>query len=236
MLNVPLVFAFVAGFVSFLSPCVLPLIPGYLAYLAGSSTAQTKPRQIDIFMSSVFFVLGFALVFAVLGVLLNTILRGSAYSWQMWLSRLGGLIIIIFGLYLTGLLKIPFLDKEYRIRVKTKFNSRYATSFVFGAAFAVGWSPCVGAVLGSILGLAATQPGIAFALLFTYSIGFGVPFLLVGAFTAQASALINRYSKWLVVINTLFGVFLIFVGILIFTQTLNLIASFDVINRFILRR
>lgn len=106
MLNIPLVFAFIAGLISFLSPCVLPLIPGYLAYLAGSSTAEEKPRQIDLFMSSVFSVLGFALVFAVMGVLLNTILKDTAYSVQMWLSRLGGLVIIIFGLFLTGLLQI----------------------------------------------------------------------------------------------------------------------------------
>jgi len=234
MLNIPLVFAFIAGLISFLSPCVLPLIPGYLAYLAGSSTAEEKPKQIDLFMSSVFSVLGFALVFAIMGILLNTVLKETAYSVQMWLSRLGGVIIIIFGLFLTGLLQIPFLERKYRLRLK--FNSKLLTSFVFGASFAVGWSPCVGAALGSILGLAATHPLMSFSLLFTYSIGFGIPFLIVGAFTAQASALITKYYKWLLYLKVLFGVFLIFVGILIFTQSLNLIANFQILNDIILRR
>lgn len=231
----PVIFAFLAGLVSFLSPCVLPLIPAYLAYLAGSSTSKEQPKQIDLFMSSVYFVLGFAIVFAILGVLLNTILKGSAYGVQVWLSRLGELIIIVFGLYLTKLLNIPLLDREYRIRVMWKFNSRFLTSFVFGAAFAAGWTPCVGAVLGGILGLAASQPGIAFWLLFVYSLGFGVPFLLVGAFTSQASAWIAKNQMWLGYVSVIFGVILIGIGILVFTQTLNIIANVDLLNKLILK-
>src|SRR3989338_4274157 len=168
--------AFFAGLVSFLAPCVLPIIPGFLAYLAGSSLADARTHRRDIFLNSLFFVIGFSLVFAVLGVLLNTLLESFAYDVQIWLSRVGGAIIIFFGLYLTGLLKIPFLEKTHTFKVQKRFKSKYATSFLFGLAFAAGWTPCVGAALGAILGLAASQPGAAFGLLMAYALGLGLPF------------------------------------------------------------
>lgn len=235
MTNIPLLVAFFAGIVSFLSPCVLPLIPGYLAYLAGAAVGAEEKKRKEIFLNSVFFVLGFGLVFAALGVLLNTLLSTVAYDVQIWLSRIGGALIIIFGLYLTGLIKIPFLDREHKFNVRSKFKSRYLTSFVFGSAFAAGWTPCVGAVLGAILGLATSAPGLAFTLLLSYSAGFGLPFLLVGLFTTQAGSLINRYGAWAVWVNRAFGAILIILGILIFTQTLNRIANFELLNRVLLQ-
>jgi len=181
--DISLIIAFVAGIVSFLSPCVLPIIPGFLAYLSGVSLKEGKGRQrLEIFLNSVFFVLGFSVIFAALGVLLNTVLSGVAYEAQTWLARIGGAIVIAFGLYLTGILKIGFLEREHKFRVKRKFKSRYVTSFVFGSAFAAGWTPCVGAALGAILGLAASDPGSAFSLLMAYSLGLGLPFLAVGLF------------------------------------------------------
>jgi len=235
MTNVPLVVSFAAGLVSFLSPCVLPLIPGYLAYLAGTSIGTGSAKRRQIFLNSVSFVLGFGMVFALLGVLLNTLLSAVAYDAQIWLSRIGGLLIIAFGLYLTGLVSIPILDRERKLTVRSRFRSRYATSFVFGAAFAAGWTPCVGAVLGAILGLAASQPGVAFALLLAYSAGFGLPFLAVGLFTSQAATLISRYGTWTAYINRFFGGLLIILGILIFTQTLNRLANFELLNRVLLQ-
>lgn len=235
MITIPFTVAFVAGLVSFLAPCVLPLIPGYLAYLAGVQVGEGGRGRREIFINSVFFVLGFSLVFAGLGVLLNTLLAGVAYDAQAWLSRIGGIIIIGFGLYLTGLIRLPFLDREYKITPKYKFSSQYATSVLFGAAFAAGWSPCVGAVLGAVLGLAASQPGIAFGLLLTYSAGFSIPFLLVGLFSGQAAKLISKYGAAADVINKLFGVLLIGLGILIFTQNLSQIANFDLLNQILLR-
>ncbi len=234
MADLSLTVALIAGVVSFLSPCVLPLIPGFLAYLAGSSTAESRPSRMTIFLNSVFFVLGFSVVFALLGVLLNTVLESVAYTAQEWLARVGGAIIIFFGLYLTGVVKIPFLEREHKLRVTKKFNSRYLTSFVFGFAFAVGWTPCVGAALGSILGLAATAPGSAFWLLLAYAIGLGIPFLLVGLFTAQANTLIARYSHIVKYINIIFGILLVVLGVLVFTQSLSLIANFEFLNRFLL--
>ncbi|RJQ28990.1 cytochrome C biogenesis protein [Candidatus Parcubacteria bacterium] len=226
--------AFVAGLVSFLSPCVLPIIPGFLAYLAGASLSESASKRKDIFVNALLFVLGFSLIFAILGVLLNTALEAVAYDVQTWLARIGGAIIIFFGLYLTGLVRVPFLEREYKFAVNTNFKSKYATSFAFGAAFAAGWTPCVGAVLGSILGLAATQPGSAFSLLFSYSLGLGIPFLLVGLFASQASEFINRYAHVLKYVNIVFGILLIILGVLAFTQNLNRIANLEVLNRYLL--
>jgi len=235
MNDLSIIFAFLAGLVSFLAPCVLPIIPGFLAYLAGTSVNEAGGKRKDIFVNSVFFVLGFALVFAALGVLLNTILEAVAFDVLVWLSRIGGIVIIFFGLYLTGLIKIKFLEQEHKIQVKKKFKSKYITSFVFGAAFAVGWSPCVGAVLGAILGLAATQPGVAFWLLLSYSIGFGMPFLIVGLFASQATEFINRFIHWVKYINIVFGVILVILGILIFTQNLSRIANFELLTNLFIR-
>jgi len=232
--QISLFVAFFAGVVSFLSPCVLPIIPGFLSYLAGTSLSDAKDHRWAIFLNSFFFVVGFSTVFSLLGVLLNTILSSIAYDVQTWLARIGGVIIIFFGLYLTGLIKLPFLEAEHKLTVKKKFSSKYLTSLAFGAAFAAGWTPCVGAVLGAILGLAVAQPGSAIVLLFVYSVGLGIPFLLVGFFASTAGSFINRYTKYVVYINGVFGVLLIILGIMAFTQTLALIANFDVIARFFL--
>jgi len=235
MSSTSLIFAFLAGLVSFLAPCVLPIIPGFLAYLAGASFNETTTKRRSIFVNSLFFVLGFSTIFAALGVLLNTLLEAIAYDVQLWLSRIGGLIIIIFGLYLTKLIRLPWLDKEYKFKVNTRLHSRHLTSFLFGAAFAAGWTPCVGAVLGSILALAATQPGSAFTLLLAYAFGLGIPFLLVGLFAAPAANFISRYGRVLTYVNIAFGVLLIVLGILIFTQTLTSIANFSFVNKVLSR-
>lgn len=235
MTSIPIVVAFFAGIVSFLSPCVLPIIPGFLAYLAGESTSTGgKPARMTIFLNSFFFVLGFSIVFALLGVLLNTVLSFAAYAVQQWLSWIGGALVIFFGLYLMGFFKIRFLEFDHKVAVNTKFKSRYLTSLVFGFAFAAGWTPCVGPVLGGILGLAASAPGEAFWLLLSYAIGLGVPFLIVGLFVAQASDFINRYVTKIEWVTKIFGVILVILGILVFTQSLPLIANFGFVNNFLL--
>lgn len=236
MAELSITISFIAGLVSFLSPCVLPIIPGFLTYLAGSSLSESATRRKQIFLASLFFVLGFAAVFSALGILLNTVLEHIAYDVQIWLARVGGGIIILFGLYLTGLIEIAFLEKEYKFKVTKQFKSRHLTSFVFGAAFAAGWTPCVGAVLGGILGLAAAAPGFAFLLLFSYSVGLGLPFLAVGLFASQASNIINRWAHLLKYVNIIFGIILIILGVLAFTQSLNRIANFEILNRFLLKQ
>jgi cytochrome c-type biogenesis protein len=188
---------------------------------------RTGKKDWTIFLSSVFFVLGFSIVFSIVGVLLQTILSHSSHAVLAWLGRIGGVIIILFGLFLLGLIKPAFLMADHKIAVRKRFNSYYATSFVFGAAFAVGWTPCVSAALGAILALAAIQAGSAFFLLFAYTLGIGIPFLLVGLFTNQAQAFINRIGKWLKYFEYFFGALLIVIGILIFVGELSKIGNFE---------
>ena len=234
MNEVSILAAFTAGLVSFLAPCVLPLIPAFLSYLGGASVNEAQVKRKDIFLNSLFFVLGFSLVFATLGVLLNTVLEAVAYDAQIWLSRIGGALIIFFGFYLIGLIRVPFLEREHKFSVKMKGGSRYLTSFLFGLAFAAGWTPCVGPALGVILGLAAVQPGSAFILLLSYSLGLGIPFLLTGIFISRADNLIKKYSKQLRYVNIAFGVVLVILGILVFTQSLNRIANWELLNQWLL--
>ena len=177
-----------------------------------------------IFICSIFFVLGFAIIFSVVGILLQTILVQSSVSIQRWLGRVGGVIIILFGLYLVGLLSIPFLERKHTFKVQ-QFHSAYLTSFLFGAAFAVGWTPCVTAALGAILALAATAPSSAFILLLSYTLGLGMPFLLVGLFTNQAQELISRAGNWIRYLQYIFGTLLIILGIFVFTSQLSRIAN-----------
>jgi cytochrome c-type biogenesis protein len=225
--------AFIAGLVSFLAPCVIPLVPAFLGYLAGTSVE--KASRWTLFGHSALFVLGFGTVFALLGVLLNSILANVAYTAQVWLGRIAGIVIILFGLYLLGLLRPKFLQAEHKLKVR-KFGSRAVTSFVFGAAFAVGWTPCVGAVLGSILALAASMPGESFMLLLGYSLGLGLPFLLVGLFAAEFLRLMQRNGHWLKYFNVVVGALILILGVLVFTGRLSEVAgSFSVLNRFLLK-
>lgn len=187
-----------------------------------------KPKKDwGIFLSSVFFVLGFSVVFSLLGVLLQTVLVHVSLEVSVWLDRIGGIVIILFGLFLLDLIHPAFLMKERKVVVKKRFGSYYITSFIFGAAFAVGWTPCVGAALGAILALAATQPGSAFFLLFAYTMGIGVPFLLVGLFFNQAKVLIKKASKWLRYFQYVFGALLVVMGIFIFVGELSAIGNFQ---------
>lgn len=218
-----LILAFIAGTLSFLSPCILPIIPGFVAFLSGT-TSKNKPSRKDTFLNSLFFVLGFSIIFALLGVLLNTVLVNISYSVQTWLSRIGGIIIIIFALHIMGLLRINFLMREHKFDVKGKAGT-YSTSFLFGASFAVGWSPCVGALLGSIFALAVVKPGIAFGLLTIYGLGLGLPFLVVGLFTNQAMRVLNKSKKFLKYYSIFVGILLLILGVLVFTNNLTVVSN-----------
>ncbi len=235
MPNIPILVAFIAGIVSFLSPCILPIIPGFLAYLAGESTSGPQPSRAGIFLNSLFFVLGFGIVFALLGVLLNGALAHVAYATQTWLAWIGGTIVIFFGLYLMGFFHVRFLEYDHTLNVRVKLRSRALTSLLFGFAFAAGWTPCVGPVLGGIIGIAASAPGEAFWLLLAYALGLGVPFLIVGLFVSQSTAIISRYAGALRWINPIFGAILIALGVLVFTQDLPLIANFGFVSDLLLK-
>jgi cytochrome c-type biogenesis protein len=199
-----------------------------------TTSSLKPPRDWSVFFSSVFFVLGFSLVFSLVGVLLQTVLSNVSYSVQEWLGRIGGIIIILFGFFMLGLLTPAFLKRDHKIMVKQRFRSHYLTSFVFGAAFAVGWTPCVSVALGAILALATTQASSAFLLLFAYTLGIGIPFLLVGLFTNQTQTLINRLGKKLLYFQYFFGIVLIALGVLVFTGTLSRVASLQFLTDILL--
>ncbi|MGD0729087.1 MAG: cytochrome c biogenesis protein CcdA [Candidatus Micrarchaeaceae archaeon] len=185
-----------------------------------------------IFLNSVFFVIGFILIFAVLGILLQTFLTHVSFSVMNILKIIGGVIIIIFGviLILSAKYIIPFFSTEHRIATK-RYSNSFASSFIFGIAFALGWTPCVGAILGSIYILAATSPGISFLLLLAYSLGLGIPFLVFGAFISKASNFFKKIHKFLKYFNIVGGLFLVAIGLLVITGYIGLLAVFLIGNQ-----
>ncbi len=225
MTDVTILVAFGAGVVSFLAPCVFPLVPGFLAYLGGIALEKKTPKALTsrfaMLYASIFFVLGFTAVFAVLGLILHGALVQAGPGLQILLAQIGGGIVIFFGLYLMGLVKLSFLERTHIFRVHKKFSSRALTSFVFGAAFAAGWTPCVGAALGAILGLAALAPAKTFFLLVAYALGLGAPFLIIGAFAGEIERYLVRSFAWIQYVNILFGGVLVWLGALAFTQNLS---------------
>ena len=192
-----------------------------------------KSARINVFLNTVYFVLGFSLVFAVLGVALNSILVNVGTSFQNTLQIIGGIVIISFGAFLILSLKINNLNFERKLTRIPKFKTSYITSLVFGIAFAAGWTPCVGPILGSTFTLAATSPGEAYNLLLAYSLGLGTPFLITAAFFSRATGLIKKMVKYLKYFNPIMGTFLIILGILIFTNQLNILGNFPLANEII---
>ena len=228
-----LALAAVAGLASFLSPCMLPVIPAFLAQLAGTSLGYTDLKRRDVLLSTLLFVLGFSMVFAALGIVLNAVLQEAATETLTWLSRIAGTVVILLGLHLTGLLRLPFLDHRFSMQ-PTMLKPGHLASLLFGASFAVAWTPCVGPILGSTLAIAASQPASAFPLLLAYAIGLGAPFLLVALFPSRAFGFIKKHRKGAVRLHTVFGVVLIGMGVLVFTDTLSLLANFQLLNEVLL--
>jgi cytochrome c-type biogenesis protein len=235
-----------AGAGSFFSPCILPILPAFISYLSGTTLSEVQGQKqsdglmtikratrLNVFLNTVYFVLGFSLVFAVLGVILNSVLVGVGPGFQSTLQWAGGIVIMVFGAYLILSTKVMALNFEKRMTNLPKFKTSYITSFVFGAAFAAGWTPCVGPILGSTLTLAATAPGAAYNSLLAYAMGLGVPFLITGAFFSQATGVIRRMVKHLKYFNPVMGAILIALGILVFTNQLALLANFPLADQII---
>jgi cytochrome c-type biogenesis protein len=233
--------AFSAGLGSFIAPCILPMIPAFLAYISGTTLTEIKNDQksnfqinkINIVINTIFFVLGFSIVFSTLGVLINSVLSENINQFTDSLNVVAGIIIIIFGVFLILSEKINSLNKEKKFHIKN-FKSSYPMSFVFGLAFAVGWTPCVGPILGTILTLAATTPSISFSLLLAYSTGLGIPFILMGIFYSKSTKIISSMTKHLKYYNIILGGFIILLGILIFTNQLAYIANFPLLNEIVM--
>ncbi len=234
--------AAVAGLGSFLAPCILPMIPAFLAYISGTTLTEIQKNngtvnivasRLNILLNTIFFVAGFTVVFSILGVVLNSVLSNTTGKIFQDFNHVGGIIIIAFGVFMLLSSKISKLNFEKKI-IPNRTNTSYLLSFVFGLAFATGWTPCIGPILGSILTLAATSPGHAFILLLSYSLGLGIPFILMGIFFSRFTRFIKSMSKHLKYYSIIMGVLIITLGILVYTNQLAAIASFPLLNNALL--
>ncbi len=217
--SVSLTAALIAGLLSFFSPCVLPLVPIYLGYMTGavtSSLGQTK--RLPIVMHALFFVLGFGLIFVLMGAAAGW-LGGIIYTWMPYIVKIGGALLIVFGLHMTGLISIPLLNMEKRLELQSGQRRNYWTSFLVGVVFAAGWTPCIGPVLSAILLLAAdSQTATTGALLLSvYTLGLGIPFIAVAALIHLAIPALRKAGKWLRIASIVGGVLLIVMGVLLIT-------------------
>ena len=218
--------AFGAGFISFLSPCVLPLIPGYISYISGESLGDLVEKQKKIILKTVLFSLGFSLVFISFGAtasLIGNILLDNSNT----LRIIAGIVIIIFSLQLIGILNLNFLNQEKRFQTKNYSNNLFFPVLV-GAAFGFGWTPCIGPVLGSILTLAAVESSIGkgILLLSFYSLGLAIPFILSGYGISKFLAFSKNFRKNIKIVSVTGGVILLITGILILTNKLQALGYF----------
>jgi len=234
-INVSIGLAFIAGLASFFSPCVFSLVPAYVGYLSGRSLSgqtQTRNNKRTLF-HGVAFVLGFSFVFISLGLAFSAL---SVFFFQIrdLLAKVGGVIIILFGLHMTGLITIPFLNYDLRAQSKVSQGSSFFASFLMGIVFSAGWSPCVGPTLGLILTLAIERANIGqgVSLLSVYSLGMGVPFLVAALGVGWVTKILKRYGKAMQVIEIVMGVILILVGVMLFLGIYQQLATFDALIDF----
>ena len=224
--------SFFAGMISFLSPCVLPLIPGYLSFICGTDLENLqKKSKYFILQKSALFVLGFSLIFVLLGA--SSTFFGSFFLAKSQIfSNIIAVIIIIFGLYLTGIINFNFFNNEFRFYI-SKYSNNFSFPFVVGMGFAFGWTPCIGPILGSILALASLENSLSqgIFLLLIYSIGLGVPFMLAGYYMGNFLLFSKKARKSIMTIQKISGVVLIITGVLIFTSKLQTL-GFYILNLF----
>ena len=211
--------AFLAGVMSFLSPCVLPIVPPYLAYMSGISLSEATDnnKAVSIFLPAVFFVLGLSTVFLILGFTASAL--GTVFlSYQDTLITISGILVMGFGLNFLGILRIGFLEREARFEASSQNGSAFG-AYVLGLAFAFGWTPCIGPQLASILTLAASEGSVArgTTLLGVYALGLGVPFLLVALFLSRLSATLTWLKRHMQIIERLMGLLLWTIGLMMLT-------------------
>ncbi len=215
--------AFAAGVLSFASPCILPLVPGYIGYMSGiSGLSEARGPSVRSFLHAGAFVIGFGLVFTLFG--LGVGLLGELLSqWQPVIRRVGGAVIVLMGLQIMGILRLPILQKEVRLETKLPLGIAYLSSFVLGLFFALGWTPCIGPVLTAILLIAASGQSAlqATVLLASYSAGLGIPFLATGLFLSWATRLLKRINQFGEAVNYVSGALLIAMGLLLLTGNME---------------
>lgn len=224
--------AFIAGLLSFLSPCVLPLIPSFITYITGLSFADLqaehpthKVRQQTI-IHTLMFIAGFTVVFVLLGAS-ATLIGGFLQEHMTTIRRVGGILIIIFGIHVSGLLPIHLLLGEKRVTIHQK-PAGFFGSFLVGLAFAAGWTPCIGPILASILMVAATEETVyeGIGLLLVYSLGLAIPFFIASLAMHQFMVFFNRFKKHIRLMEIITGGFLVVVGIMIFTNSLSVVQRY----------
>tara|TARA_Y100001980_G_C14424838_1_gene214860 strand:- start:58 stop:765 length:708 start_codon:yes stop_codon:yes gene_type:complete len=227
---IELIIAFGAGLISFLSPCVLPLIPGYISYISGSSLNELlEKKKIDL-TPIILFTVGFSIVFIVFGAAstyLGQVLLQNSYE----LRIAAGLLIIILSLHIIGIINLKFLNYEKRIQTST--NTNFYSPILIGMAFAFGWTPCIGPILGSILVLAATEESInkGIFLLISYSLGLAIPFILSGYLMQKFLIFSKNFKKNISLVSKVGGIILLITGILILTNQLQAL-GFYLLNIF----
>ena len=217
--------AFAAGLLSFLSPCVLPLVPSYIGFLTGMTLPEVGARPRVAFLHALLFVAGFSLVFVLLGASATALGRALNY-YQIWVQRIGGALIILFGLICLGVVRTSLLDRERRIHIEQR-PVGYLASLLVGMAFAAGWIPCIGPVLGGILSLAATTTDVqrGMLLLAVYSAGLALPFLIAALAVESFLAWFQRFRRYLPWVMRISGAMLVFVGLLLMTGEFTRLAG-----------
>jgi len=227
--NISLGLAFLAGLASFLSPCVFSLVPAYVGYLGGRAAGgeNSASNRWVTFTHGLAFVLGFSVVFIFLGVAASAF-GGLLFNIRTWLAKIGGIIVVIFGLHMIGVFRIPFL--EYDLRVHSQVDARwgYISSALMGVFFSAGWSPCVGPVLGAILTLALNGGSVLLGvkLLSAYSAGLAIPFLIAALGIGWVSVILRKYSKVMRYVEIAMGALLVIVGAMLFLGTFELLSRY----------
>jgi cytochrome c-type biogenesis protein len=223
---IKLAFAFGAGFISFLTPCVLPIIPGYISYITGKNLNEIEKDKKIVLIKTILFSLGFSLVFIILGITVSTV-GNILLFFSNELRIAAGIIIILFSLQMLGLLNFQILNQEKRIETKS-YKDNYAFPFIVGAAFAFGWTPCIGPVLGSILALSATEASVSkgILLLSFYSLGLAIPFIASGYFMNKFLISRKGFGKYYNKITKTGGTILLLTGILISTNQIQIVSYY----------
>tara|TARA_B110000438_G_scaffold263939_1_gene276260 strand:+ start:88 stop:816 length:729 start_codon:yes stop_codon:yes gene_type:complete len=230
MLEISYSYVLFAGLLSFLSPCVLPIVPGYLCFIAGTSLDKIldseTPVRTNIFKYALSFVFGFSTIFVLLGASAS-ILSNILYEYLDILRIIGGTIIIIFGIHFIQIIQIPFLNKDTRFQIEN-YRPGIFGSYIIGLSFAFGWTPCIGPILGSVLSIAASSETVSTGifLLMIYSAGLGIPFLLAAYGIGGFLKFLGKIRKYIRAIEIFTGVLLIIFGVLILTNRMQEIAFF----------